>query len=93
MKETLLASAVILALFSTVSFADTSKSTPQENSPTSIDVGPIDVIIQSVPEDRDQVSLGFTKQIGNITYTTITQRQITDLKYQSSISALVIWKF
>ena len=86
---------VLAALLSTTSLANTieSPNTSQETNPSSIDIGPLDVIVQSVPEDKDQVSLGLTKQIGNVTYTTTTQRLITNPRYSTSITAFVIWKF
>ena len=92
----ILATLVALVLLSSVSFAETLPS-PESTKPKiikeGIDIGPIDVTVESTSVEKHQYDIGIKRYADNVVWIFKVNKTLDNFKDTNQVSAGIGWKF
>lgn len=91
-----LATFVVLVMLSSVSFAETSQSSEPsipEIDKAGVDIGPIDVTVESTSKDEYQYDIGIRHHVNDIVWVFKVNKTLSNFKDTNQVSAGIGWKF
>lgn len=92
----ILATVVALVLLSSVSFAETqqsSDSTISDIDTKGIDIGPVDVTVESTSKEEYQYDIGIKRYANNVVWVFTVNKTLANFKDTNRVSAGIGWKF
>ena len=96
MKKILATSIVALVLLSSVSFAETQQSldsTTIDINKKGIDLGPVDVTVESTSREEYQYDIGIKRYEDNVIWVFTINKTLANFKDTNRVSAGIGWKF